>query len=184
MAAGLEIERVWLLSGFPEIPASVLAQTERWEIEQGYLPLLADRAGEEFPEGRIRRIQTGDQRVICRHTIKRGTGIVREEIERDMEECEFMRLWPATLGRRITKRRWRMPVDGLLWELDVFHELPLVMLEVELPAEDTVISMPKWLQERVIREVSSDPRYRNAALAIEGIPASAEGPPCRPKETP
>jgi len=170
---GIEIERVWLLSGMPDIPSDTLGKAERWEIEQGYLP---DPDGhvhaKGFPEGRVRRIRRSDGSVVCKHTVKRGIGIVREELERSIDDRQFADWWPMTQGRRITKTRLRMEVNGLLWELDEFRTLALVMLEVELPAKDAPIAMPEWLARRVVREVSLDPRYRNAGLAINGVPAS------------
>jgi CYTH domain-containing protein len=78
----------------------------------------------------------------------------------------------SVTGRRIAKRRLRLPVDGLVWELDEFRDLDLVMLEVELPDADAPIAMPHWLGDCVREEVSLDPRWRNAALAIDGVPRS------------
>jgi CYTH domain-containing protein len=172
-ARPLEIERVWVLGRRPEIPAEVLGRAERWEIEQGYLPLdAADLKASGFPEGRIRRIRTGDGRTMCRHTTKRGAGIVREEVETPIDDATFERLWPSTAGRRIAKRRLRLPIGGLIWELDDFRDIDLVMLEVELPTADASFAMPSWLADCVREEVSLDPRWRNAALAIHGVPTT------------
>lgn len=168
----LEIERVWVLRAMPTVPANA----ERWTIDQGYLPLPgAGGASTEpdFPEGRLRRILRPDGTAVYRHTIKRGTGLVREEVERSIERAEFERLWPLTAGRRIEKTRYRIREGELVWELDRFHALPLVMLEVELPAVNASAALPAWAAPLVVREVTDDPRYRNAALAIEGLPPDA-----------
>jgi CYTH domain-containing protein len=162
---GLEIERVWVLRQMPDLPSAA----ERWEIEQGYLP-DATSNGPQFPEGRLRRIRTNDGRVRCFHTVKRGDGLVREETEREIDEREFERLWPLTQGRRIEKTRTRVSEGGLIWEVDRFHALPLVMVEVELPDVRAKAPLPAWLASHVLREVTDDPRYRNAAIAIEGLP--------------
>ena len=45
MAAPLEIERVYLLRGMPQIPRGA----EQWHIEQGYLPRKVEQ--EEFAAG-------------------------------------------------------------------------------------------------------------------------------------
>ncbi|MFO0827528.1 MAG: hypothetical protein U0572_05200 [Phycisphaerales bacterium] len=169
---GREIERVWVLARMPAVPA----HAERWEIEQGYLPeprpghVSASGAAPDFAEGRIRRIVMPDGRVVCRHTVKRGSGLIREETERDIDAAEFDRAWPLTKGRRIVKTRFRVREADLVWEVDCFQDLPLVMLEVELPSETTSAPLPPWLAPLVEREVTEDPRYRNAALAIEGLP--------------
>lgn len=168
---GLEIERVWVLARMPS--DAPIDAAERWEIEQGYLPETDAGSRHDFPEGRLRRITTGSGDVLCRHTVKRGTGLVREETEREITSAEFERLWPLTKGRRITKTRYRIRDGGFVWELDRFHDLPLVMLEVELPNERVVPEMPTWTHGLVARDVTFDARYRNAALAIVGLPTDA-----------
>lgn len=163
---GTEIERVWVLRAMPRVPR----HAERWQIEQGYLPGDVDEV--EFKEGRIRRIRLPDGRVECWHTIKRGSGIVREESERTITSEEFDRLWPTTVGRRIAKTRFRVRDGDVTWELDEIRTPPIVLLEIELPTERTPVVLPAWVNDLVVREVTHDPRYRNAALALYGIPAS------------
>ena len=53
-------------------------------------------------------------------------------------------------------------VGGHIWEIDVFHgeNDGLVLAEVELGREDEAFERPAW----VLREVSGDARYFNAAL--------------------
>lgn len=162
--SSLEIERVWLLERWPELPADV----EVWEIEQGYLPETRDD-GSEYPEGRLRRIRRGEE-VLLRHTVKRGAGLVREETERPIDAEAFERLWPLTEGRRIAKTRFRVRETDRIWEIDRFRDLPLAMVEVELPDAEARATPPAWLAACLGREVTTDPRYRNAALAIEGMP--------------
>lgn len=176
--AGREIERVWVLRAMPAIPAA--ADVEVWEIEQGYLASEAASESElerlGFPEGRLRRIvePSGAERFF--HTVKRGAGVVREEIEREIARAEFDAAWPHTRGRRLAKTRRRVRVGELVWEIDLFRDLrldggPLVMAEVELPDVSAPIAMPAWIAPLVVREVSEDPRYRNSALAMYGVPA-------------
>jgi len=171
--AGREIERVWVLRAAPEIPGGLPVET--WEIEQGYLAPAA--ATEEalaeigFPEGRLRRIVEPGGAERFRHTVKSGTGVVRTEIEREITPAEFGREWPRTAGRRLSKTRRRVRVGELVWEIDVFHGMPLVMVEVELDDAGQRFEMPRWLAGLVAKEVSDDPRYRNAALAMHGLPA-------------
>jgi CYTH domain-containing protein len=108
------------------------------------------------------------------HTVKRGSGIVREEVEREIAREEFAAAWPRTAGRRLAKTRHRVRDAGsgreLVWEIDVFHGLPLAMVEVELPDERAPCPFPAWLAPVIAREVSLDARYRNAALAMYGVP--------------
>lgn len=156
-----EIERVWLLTAPPSIPAGA----ERWVIEQGYL----DSNG--GAEGRIRRITHHDGRCEFVHTRKSGEGLVREETERTITQEEFDAMWPTTAGRRIRKVRHRVRVGALVWEVDEFLDWPLRMAEVELPDESTPVAPPEWLRAVLGPEVTHDPRYRNSSLAFRGLPA-------------
>ena len=169
---GREIERVWVLRSAPVVPNDV--PIELWRIEQGYLAPIVDGEAElakrGFPEGRLRRIVTpqGAERFV--HTVKSGSGIVRVETEREITREEFEREWPRTAGRRLAKTRTRARIGGLVWEIDAFDAMPLVMVEVELDDAAQRFEMPPWIAALVIKEVSEDARYRNAALAMHGMP--------------
>jgi CYTH domain-containing protein len=160
----LEIERVFLLDRMPTLPPGAIAL----QIEQGYLPDESnDAAGlEHVREGRIRRITKPDGSVSCVHTIKRGVGRVRTEIEQPMSLEQFQQLWPRTRGRRIVKMRHKVAQGDRVWEIDEFRDLPLVLAEVELPRADAEVKLPPWLSPHVVREVTDEPEYRNFALAL------------------
>lgn len=163
----LEIERVYLLDRLPELPAEAVP----YRIEQGYLPDPEEGAAPgTFYEGRLRRIVAPDGAVTCVHTVKRGAGLVREEEEHAISEEAFLADWPRTEHRRIVKTRYKVPAGGLTWEVDAFDGLPLVMAEVELPGAEAESPLPAWLAPHVVRELTEDPRYRNYALATEGLP--------------
>ena len=163
----LEIERVFLLDRFPELPSSLQDSGELWHIDQGYFPEASSSDPECPIEGRIRRIRRPDGSLLHVHTVKSGLGLVRQETERTVSAAEFEVLWPRTEGRRLRKTRWRLMVDGQSWELDRFLDLDreLVLAEAELASEDTVLVPPPWLKERILREVTEDPRFRNYQLA-------------------
>lgn len=166
MSAPQEIERVYRLDRLPDLPA----EARPFRIEQGYLP--DDEAGEgPFAEGRVRRKTGPDGAVTCTHTIKRGEGLVREELERTIDIAEFEAAWGRTAGRRIAKTRYAVPAGDLTWEVDAFEDLDLVLAEVELPSEETEAPLPAWLAPHVVDELTWNPRYRNYALATLGLPA-------------
>jgi CYTH domain-containing protein len=175
-----EIERVWVLRAKPMIPhdQETIARVEIWDIEQGYLaPPSANEqslARSGYPEGRLRRVTEPDGTQRYFHTVKSGTGLVRIEHERILTRAEFEALWPRTLGRRLAKMRHRVHEHGgLIWEIDVFRDLPLVLAEVELASESQDVPMPVWISQEVIREVTMNPRYRNFALATIGLPSES-----------
>ena len=68
-------------------------------------------------------------------------------------------------GAELTKRRYKMPHAGLIWDIDVFDG-PLVGLElVEIEASDReelrAIEPPPW----VVREVTHDLQFQCGSLA-------------------
>jgi CYTH domain-containing protein len=157
---GIEIERTYLLRRLPEMPAVSIA----CRIEQGYLPPAEGAAG--TVEGRIRRLTRPDGQVEYTHTVKKGLGLVRSEQERVIDAGEFERLWPSTAGRRISKTRHMVPEGALLWTIDDFDDLNLVLAEVELPDAETAAEIPTWLAPHVERDVTEEPEYRNYELAL------------------
>ena len=104
----LEIERVWILDGLPEIPDDA----ECWRIRQGYLAEPGvDDAPDDDPEvvpsvGRIRSIEHIDGSLRFVHTIKHGVGLVRTEVERPLSAGAFNAAWAQSAGRRLAKTRW------------------------------------------------------------------------------
>ena len=149
----LEIERKYLLQSLPQFPATARS----YRMDQGYF------ANEP---GRVRRTQAPDGTISYTHTIKKGVGLVREEIERVLSPDEFESLWPRTAGRRLTKTRTKVPDDNLVWEIDDYDDLDLMVAEIELPTPDTSVTIPGWLAPHVIREVTGERAYLNSALAL------------------
>ena len=168
-----EIERVYLLRALP----TPLPHGEVWRIDQGYLPLQSQvidgnshGSGAPIPphqlEGRLRRITHSDGSVEHIHTIKSGVGLVRQETERSIDAETFAREWPRTVGRRLEKLRTRITVGDRLWEIDQFTHIPVVLAECELPSIDTSLDIPDWLAPFIVREVTEEPAFRNAELAL------------------
>jgi adenylate cyclase len=62
----------------------------------------------------------------------------------------------------IEKMRYKIAINGLVWEADEFfgENLGLLMAEVELEREDQSFATPEWIGE----EVTDDPKYYNANL--------------------
>ena len=168
-----EIERVYLLRALP----TPLPHGEVWRIDQGYLPLQSQvidgnshGSGAPIPphqlEGRLRRITHSDGSVDHIHTIKSGVGLVRQETERSIDAETFAREWPRTVGRRLEKLRTRITIGDRLWEIDQFTHIPVVLAECELPSIDTPLDIPDWLAPFIVREVTEEPAFRNAELAL------------------
>ena len=150
-----EIERKFLVDAEP----AIIEGHTPTRIRQGYLAITDDT------EVRVRS-RDGDHVL----TVKGGRGLVRREVSVPLTPNQFDELWPLTAGRRINKRRWVIPHDdGVELEIDVFDdELDgLVIAEIEFDSEQAsdAFVAPDWFG----REVTDDSRYRNAALATEGL---------------
>ncbi|MHC4219069.1 MAG: CYTH domain-containing protein [Planctomycetota bacterium] len=149
----LEIERKYLLERLPELPD----RAEAFHMEQGYLP--------DDP-GRLRRTVGPDGAVVHTLTVKTGRGLVRREDERTISERQFQEQWPRTAGRRLAKTRYRIDEGGLVWEIDQYDGLELVLAEVELPTAETRVEVPEWLRPHIVREVTEEPQYQNYEIAL------------------
>lgn len=145
---GVEIERKFLL------------RDERWKalgqgvlIRQGYLSSHGDR---------IVRVRIVGQKAIL--TIKgKSQGATRGEWEYPIPLADA-EVFLDTLCEKpiIEKFRYRIPHDGMTWEIDEFlgDNAGLVVAEIELEAEDQPFSKPDWIGE----DVTHDTRYVNANL--------------------
>ena len=94
-----------------------------------------------------------------------SAGAVRVEVEEETTAALFAALWRLTKGRRVRKRRYRVPDGERTWEIDRFLGRDLVLAEIELPAADARVTFPEWLVPYVVREVTDDGAYTNARLA-------------------
>ena len=163
----LEIERKYLIR-MPDVHRlSKLPETEIWEIVQTYLT-----DGENGESRRVRRVaQNGTETYF--YTVKRHiTNLTRAESEREISGTEYDRLLLETdpQGQPIYKTRYRVPYHNQLLEIDVYSFWrDRAILEIELSDEGEEIFFPKVIQ--VIREVTGEAAYRNAALAENPDPS-------------
>jgi adenylate cyclase len=143
----LEIERKFLVRGSPW---KTLAQVAL--MRQGYL--LAHPA-------RVVRVRIEGEKATI--TIKGAMqGIVRGEWEYPIpfdDACDLLTLCEQPL---IEKYRYRIPYEGMVWELDVFigENAGLVVAEIELKSEGQTFPKPDWVAD----EVTHDARYLNSNL--------------------
>ncbi len=91
-------------------------------------------------------------------------GITRSEFEYPIPVAEAREMLESLCDRPlIEKIRYKIPFQGLTWELDEFlgENQGLLIAEVELLSESQDIVLPDWVGE----EVTGDRRYYNSALA-------------------
>lgn len=155
-----EIERKFLIE-YPDIKwLESCPSCQRIEIIQTY---LKSAAGEEV---RIR--QRGiDGNYIYFQTIKKKVSEVKRiEIERRLSQDEYLRLLmdADTAKRQIRKTRYCLTYENQYFEIDVYPFWEdKAIAEIELSDENAKIVFPK--QIKVIREVTDDESYKNAALS-------------------
>ena len=133
----MEIERKWMVNGWPE----GLPLKEEFTMRQGYISVQ--------PTVRIREeALTGGSTdyILC---FKSAGGLAREEIERSIDAALFSELEQKIIGRPLIKkvRRSYLLPDGAVLEVNHVDEgLPTAFwyAEVEYP---TVVAARAWQPE-------------------------------------
>lgn len=152
-----EIERRWLVA---ESKLPRLDQFPSSPIAQGYLTFL--------PDGVEVRLRKKGERFY--ETVKIGGDLSRDEYEIELTPEQFAVIWPATLGRRMEKTRYKIPYAEYTIELDMFEGKlkGLSIAEVEFPSLECAHAFiaPEWFGE----EVTFNKRYRSKELVLEGLP--------------
>ncbi len=145
---GKEIERKFLVKG-EEWKAAARGTVYR----QGYLSSAKERVV------RVRTVE--NQGFLTIKGVTRGISRAEFEYEISAEDAAIM-LDDMCEKPLIEKKRYKIPVGGLVFEVDEFlgENAGLVVAEVELKDEKQKITLPAWVGE----EVSGDPRYFNSNL--------------------
>jgi CYTH domain-containing protein len=129
-------------------------------VEQAYVAL----------EGDVEvRVRASEDRVTL--TVKVGSGLARQEEEVEISHERYQAMRHLAQGRIVTKERLAiLRDDGLTIEIDRFSGAlaGLVLAEVEFPSLEAAeqFTAPEWFG----LEVTDDARYKNRALAVEGLP--------------
>ena len=158
----LEIERKFLIR-MPEEARLLRESARHIDITQTYLLTHGD--GESR---RLRRSRMAEGEKLYFTEKQRLSDLTRIEREREIESAEYEALLREAdpRCRVIEKRRWCVPYAGHTLEIDVFpFWQDKAFCEVEMRSEDESVSLPEWIE--VLREVTSDRRYTNRALAQE-----------------
>ena len=143
-----------------EIERKFLTVDDRWRslvkgvsIRQGYLSSHADR---------IVRVRIEGASAML--TIKsRTVGVSRGEWEYPIPLDDAAKFLSELCEKPIIeKSRYRIPYQGMVWEVDEFlgDNAGLVVAEIELEAADQQFAKPDWIGA----EVTHDKRYFNANL--------------------
>ncbi len=144
-----------------EIERKFLVKNNEWQKEsawknyrQGYFPVTGRAI--------TLRVRTcGEKAFITIKGEPRGFSRPEFEYEIPVKDANIM-LDTLCLTPLIEKTRYLVNVNGLVWELDVFHgeNEGLIIAEVELESETQYIALPDWIK----REVTGDLKYYNSTL--------------------
>ncbi len=141
-----------------EIERKFLVKEGNWrqanctQYRQGYLNSTKER---------IVRVRTIDDKAYL--TIKGLTvGASRMEFEYEIPLQDANELLNICEKPLIEKIRYKVEIEGMVWEIDEFTEdnQGLIVAEAELESEDQQFPKPDWIGE----EVTGDPRYFNSNL--------------------
>lgn len=160
----LEIERKFLLKRFPKkVLEKYKKNIERLHIIQYYF--LIDKVWQRF-----REVKADGKKTKYIHTIKKSLSPgVYEENEKAISEKKFFDTKKEHLNSYavIQKTRWVIKFKGLKFEIDVYQDLSLVVLEVELPELKHHFEFPEGLFEEIIYEVTGIKQFSNFSLALK-----------------
>ncbi|WP_456432906.1 CHAD domain-containing protein [Nitratifractor sp.] len=161
--ASKEIERRFLV-----VPCSPKTLFKRLQIPYRKIPI------EQFylkrSPKRVHRMRKIGNRYI--ETIKRGEGLVREEIERPIRRSAYRKAKKAIDSSHIIRKvRYVFEYGGIVYELDRFLEplKPLSILEVEFPDRERAeaFSLPEEIGCAIIQEITGIGIFSNAALSLQ-----------------
>lgn len=101
-------------------------------------------------------------------TIKKveENGISKEEWEfsNTLTKDEIDKLTKLSQKQIITKVRYKIKYNDLVWDLDVYQgeNEGLITVDVEIPDENFQISFPDWVDSSL--DITNDPKYFNMNL--------------------
>lgn len=144
-----------------EIERKFLVDTAKWtpsgqgtKMTQAYFCL--------YPSPTVRIRIEGNKSYL---TIKGSSETIkRPEFEYAVPVEDAIQMLKLAVSEPVEKIRYKIPYEGLLWEVDIFagKNQGLVMAEIELEFEHQEFPRPDWL----LKEVSGDGRFYNSYLSM------------------
>ncbi len=154
----IEIERKYLVTG------DDWRATPGIRVTQGYLALEPTHSV---------RVRIADERAWLTIKGKARQGI-KPEFEYPIPLDDAQTLMTMSPYPLIEKVRRPVEYDGFIWEVDEFlgANADLVVAEIELDSPERTFPLPDWIG----RDVTDDPRYLNANLALHPFSAWRDNP--------
>jgi CYTH domain-containing protein len=157
-----EIERKWLIKK-EDIPYNLKdSNVKVFDIKQTYLCF--------DPEMRVRDYNNGESYEYTIKTNMTKDGLIRDEVNIDINKEQYDNLIIKQEGNTIHKTRYQFYDNKQLIAIDIFHDdldgLAYMEIEFSTKKESDNYKDPKW----VIKDVTDDINYKNGHLARFGIP--------------
>lgn len=161
MTVPIENERRFVLRDHASLERKLAVVTDPISIRQGYVDRRA----------RVRCLGNNKPFFTWKRVLSSGETM---EIETSLSHEDFARLW-WECERRQTKRRYKLRIPPVLWDID-FHlgedgSVALVRAECEMPTDwDSPREIPSILAPHVAFEVPrGDERFSSHALCDEAL---------------
>lgn len=158
----LEIEHKYLLKALPDKKPK-----ESIEINQWY------RKNSKGIWERARSCYSDKKGFYFIHTVKTSVKegvnmedeyfMTAEEFNKFVKKCK-----KSSEAKYISKDRliYDHPEDNLKWEVDVFNNgHHLIVAELELPSEDYKVNIPKFIEDKLLMDVTGMKQFSNRSLS-------------------
>ena len=148
-----EIERKFLVEEIDFLKE--ISDKKVVSIEQTYL------SANKLEEVRLRKkVQFNSESFVL--TVKKGKGLIREEIETNLSKETYEELISSTNYIPLRKNRISFTYEGYFFELDLYEDLDLITVEVEFDSEEDSFnfSIPQWIS----KELTEDESFKNKNL--------------------
>jgi len=146
-----------------EIERKFLVKTSAWRDQVTRSERLRDGLIARDDDLKVRVRSYGDRTTLCVKSARKG--ISRDEFEYEIPADHASAIFAHCAGRVLEKTRHYVPGVTGTWEVDVYHGVleGIVIAEIELPSESTIVSLPDWVGE----EITGDPSYSTTTLLAE-----------------
>lgn len=159
-----EIERKFLLKRLPKkVIEKYAKKLQILEIIQYYF--FIDNIWQRY-----RVVNQEGKKTKYVHTIKNTISLgTNDEWEKTVSEVEFLKKQAEHKKEHsvIHKTRYVIKHKGLKFEIDVFHGMSMVMLEVELPTLHFHFEYPDGLLDEIVFEATGMKQFNNFTLATK-----------------
>jgi CYTH domain-containing protein len=157
----IEIEKKFLLKAIPDLEPEEIIEIFQWY-----------RKNSAGIWERARSCYSNKKGFYFVHTIKKNIGkgvneedekfITAEEFNKFVDKCRN----PKSQARYISKERLVYPQGDLKWEVDIFNNgHHLIIAEIEIPTEDYKVTIPDFIKDKLLMEVTGLKQFSNKNLS-------------------